>query len=166
MREFRSTNRLLLTGTPLQNNLHELWALLNFLLPDVFNSSEVSRHERLTLQAACHCVSVWGCSSAEAFLCSQFSGFVEKTTVWQSSDVLGRCCCVRRSIILFASSDEQFHSVPQLSKLILTCMLLLVLILFRPRVAVRNCARIQVSQPTSADWYSIAKQPPRTVGAS
>ena len=40
MREFQSTNRLLLTGTPLQNNLHELWALLNFLLPDVFNSSE------------------------------------------------------------------------------------------------------------------------------
>lgn len=32
--------RLLLTGTPLQNNLHELWALLNFLLPDVFGSSE------------------------------------------------------------------------------------------------------------------------------
>ena len=28
--------RLLLTGTPLQNNLHELWALLHFLLPNVF----------------------------------------------------------------------------------------------------------------------------------
>ncbi|KAK0042721.1 SWI/SNF-related matrix-associated actin-dependent regulator of chromatin subfamily A member 5-like [Biomphalaria glabrata] len=40
VREFKSTNRLLLTGTPLQNNLHELWALLNFLLPDVFNNSE------------------------------------------------------------------------------------------------------------------------------
>uniref|UniRef100_S4RNC2 SNF2 related chromatin remodeling ATPase 5 n=1 Tax=Petromyzon marinus TaxID=7757 RepID=S4RNC2_PETMA len=40
VREFKSTNRLLLTGTPLQNNLHELWSLLNFLLPDVFNSSE------------------------------------------------------------------------------------------------------------------------------
>ena len=26
------------TGTPLQNNLSELWSLLNFLLPDVFNS--------------------------------------------------------------------------------------------------------------------------------
>lgn len=33
-------HRLLLTGTPLQNNLHELWSLLNFLLPDVFASSE------------------------------------------------------------------------------------------------------------------------------
>lgn len=40
LREFKTANRLLLTGTPLQNNLHELWALLNFLLPDVFNSSE------------------------------------------------------------------------------------------------------------------------------
>lgn len=40
MREFKTTNRLLLTGTPLQNNLHELWSLLNFLLPDVFNSAD------------------------------------------------------------------------------------------------------------------------------
>ncbi|RZC92225.1 hypothetical protein C5167_026856 [Papaver somniferum] len=30
--------RLLLTGTPIQNNLQELWALLNFLLPTIFNS--------------------------------------------------------------------------------------------------------------------------------
>ncbi|KAM3588764.1 chromatin remodeling complex Adenosinetriphosphatase [Umbelopsis sp. WA50703] len=40
VRAFNSKNRLLITGTPLQNNLHELWALLNFLLPDVFSSSE------------------------------------------------------------------------------------------------------------------------------
>ena len=30
----------LLNRTPLQNSLHELWALLNFLVPDVFASSE------------------------------------------------------------------------------------------------------------------------------
>ena len=68
VRSFRTANRLLLTGyaeklqlvsrfhveveqhssffvrfshsTPLQNNLHELWALLNFLLPDIFSSAE------------------------------------------------------------------------------------------------------------------------------
>ncbi|RMZ74437.1 chromatin remodelling complex atpase chain isw1 [Pyrenophora seminiperda CCB06] len=39
VRAFNSRSRLLITGTPLQNNLHELWALLNFLLPDVFGDS-------------------------------------------------------------------------------------------------------------------------------
>ena len=37
---YRTNYRLLITGTPLQNNLHELWALLNFLLPEVFSSAE------------------------------------------------------------------------------------------------------------------------------
>lgn len=40
IRTLPSNHRLLLTGTPLQNNLHELWALLNFLLPDVFGNAE------------------------------------------------------------------------------------------------------------------------------
>lgn len=35
---YTSRYRLLLTGTPLQNNLPELWALLNFVLPKIFNS--------------------------------------------------------------------------------------------------------------------------------
>ena len=39
VRLFQSKFRLLVTGTPLQNNLHELWSLLNFLLPDIFSSS-------------------------------------------------------------------------------------------------------------------------------
>lgn len=39
VRSLHSVNRLLITGTPLQNNLHELWSLLNFLLPDIFTSS-------------------------------------------------------------------------------------------------------------------------------
>ncbi|CUV04745.1 unnamed protein product [Cryptosporidium hominis] len=38
--DFKSENRLLLTGTPLQNSITELWSLLNFLLPQVFHSVE------------------------------------------------------------------------------------------------------------------------------
>lgn len=33
VRSLRTRHKLLLTGTPLQNNLHELWSLLNFILP-------------------------------------------------------------------------------------------------------------------------------------
>ena len=36
LRKLKFGSALLLTGTPLQNNMHELWALLNFLVPDVF----------------------------------------------------------------------------------------------------------------------------------
>jgi len=41
LRKFPTDLKLLITGTPLQNNLHELWSLLNFLLPDLFESSEL-----------------------------------------------------------------------------------------------------------------------------
>ena len=40
VRMYKTNYRLLITGTPLQNNLHELWALLNFLLPEVFSSAD------------------------------------------------------------------------------------------------------------------------------
>ena len=38
--QYSSSNRLLLTGTPLQNDLSELWALLNFILPKIFESCD------------------------------------------------------------------------------------------------------------------------------
>lgn len=55
LKTYQSANRLLLTGTPLhvcqryemvshesltlynQNNLSELWSLLNFIMPDIFD---------------------------------------------------------------------------------------------------------------------------------
>ncbi|EKD13015.1 Putative DNA helicase ino-80 [Drepanopeziza brunnea f. sp. 'multigermtubi' MB_m1] len=33
-------NRLLLTGTPIQNNMQELWALLHFIMPSLFDSHD------------------------------------------------------------------------------------------------------------------------------
>jgi superfamily II DNA or RNA helicase len=39
LRSLTAAHRILLTGTPLQNSLAELWALLNFVLPKVFDSA-------------------------------------------------------------------------------------------------------------------------------
>lgn len=37
---FECRNRLLLTGTPIQNNMQELWALLHFIMPTLFDSHD------------------------------------------------------------------------------------------------------------------------------
>lgn len=37
---FKCRNRLLLTGTPIQNSMQELWALLHFIMPSLFDSHD------------------------------------------------------------------------------------------------------------------------------
>ena len=41
LKQYSSVSRLLLTGTPIQNNLDELWSLLNFVNPAIFDDLEV-----------------------------------------------------------------------------------------------------------------------------
>ena len=38
--EFKCRNRLLLSGTPIQNSMAELWALLHFVMPTLFDSHD------------------------------------------------------------------------------------------------------------------------------
>ncbi|XP_066249805.1 lymphoid-specific helicase-like [Euwallacea similis] len=49
LRKLRSENRILLTGTPLQNNLTELWSMLNFIVPNFFVEMETFT-ELLTME--------------------------------------------------------------------------------------------------------------------
>lgn len=41
LKRIRASNRLLLSGTPIQNNLDELWSLLNFVNPAIFDDLSV-----------------------------------------------------------------------------------------------------------------------------
>ncbi|KAL1741098.1 SNF2 family N-terminal domain-containing protein [Schizophyllum fasciatum] len=40
IKRYNTAHRMILTGTPLHNNLSELWSLLNFVLPDIFQDLE------------------------------------------------------------------------------------------------------------------------------
>lgn len=44
LKEFDTNHRLLITGTPLQNSLKELWALLHFIMPEIFETWEDFEH--------------------------------------------------------------------------------------------------------------------------
>ncbi|KAK9053454.1 hypothetical protein SSX86_030088 [Deinandra increscens subsp. villosa] len=45
-----ANQRLMLTGTPLQNDLHELWSLLEFLMPDLFETEDVDLKKLLNAE--------------------------------------------------------------------------------------------------------------------
>ncbi|KAK3920680.1 Chromodomain-helicase-DNA-binding protein 1 [Frankliniella fusca] len=45
LKDFQTNHRLLITGTPLQNSLKELWALLHFIMPHKFETWEAFERE-------------------------------------------------------------------------------------------------------------------------
>lgn len=53
----QAEHRLLLTGTPLQNNLLELMSLLNFIMPSMFSSSTTQLSKMFSM------VSIWKCAT-------------------------------------------------------------------------------------------------------
>ncbi|KAI8828551.1 SNF2 family N-terminal domain-containing protein [Chytriomyces cf. hyalinus JEL632] len=52
LKQYKMEHRVLLTGTPLQNSLDELWALLNFLQPDQFASERDFQRDFGNLKSA------------------------------------------------------------------------------------------------------------------
>ena len=98
---YKSRRRILLTGTPLQNNLPELWALLNFLLPTIFKSSE----------------------TFEQWFSAPFSGTAEKIEMNEEEKllVIQRLHKVLRPFVLRRLKREVLKQLPQKVEVVLKC---------------------------------------------
>ncbi len=55
LKQLQASNRLLLTGTPIQNTLDELWALLNFVNPQIFDDLSVFQSVRQSQLSTINC---------------------------------------------------------------------------------------------------------------
>lgn len=58
---FNCRNRLLLTGTPIQNSMAELWALLHFIMPTLFDSHAQFNEWFSKVPGPMRCMHVYTC---------------------------------------------------------------------------------------------------------
>lgn len=98
---YKTARRLLLSGTPLQNNLPELWALLNFLLPDIFKSAD----------------------SFDEWFAKPFTSMGEKVELSQEENMLiiQRLHKVLRPFLLRRLKSEVEAQLPQKTEYVLKC---------------------------------------------
>lgn len=123
-----------MTGTPIQNSLQELWSLLNFLLPNIFNSVEnfeewfnapfadkcdvtLTDEEELLVIRRLHHVNVHFCSCFRilllAYLQHAFTLFTF-SVFWIYAQVI-------RPFILRRKKDEVEKFLPGKTQVILKC---------------------------------------------
>lgn len=101
MQAYKAPRRLLLTGTPLQNNLPELWSLLNFLLPNIFKSVD----------------------NFEQWFSAPFAGTTEKVELTEEEQMLiiHRLHVVLRPFLLRRLKKEVLTQLPDKVEYVIKC---------------------------------------------
>jgi len=98
---FNTERRLLLTGTPLQNDLMELWSLMHFLMPDVFGSY----------------------SDFKAWFSDPLSLAIQKSSVEKEGGLISRLHEVLRPFMLRRLKSEVEKQMPQKYEVVEKCPL-------------------------------------------
>lgn len=97
---FNSKRRILLTGTPLQNDLMELWSLMHFLMPHLFQSQQEFKE----------------------WFCNPISGMVERQEL-VNKEVVDRLHNVLRPFILRRLKQDVEKQLPKKYEHVICCKL-------------------------------------------
>ena len=106
--------RLLLTGTPLQNNVQELWSLLNFLEPAKFSSYEDFQAEYGALQSAEQVTSLQ--AAIKPHLLRRVKEEVEESIPKKEETIIDveltvmQVCLLERSVALVRAARASCHA--------------------------------------------------------
>ncbi|KAH7886551.1 SNF2 family DNA-dependent ATPase [Phlebopus sp. FC_14] len=98
IKKYPSAGRMILTGTPLHNNLAELWSLLNFILPDIFDDLDTFQEwfNLGTLQSRLS-------PSQSSHLISTLHGILKPFLLRRlKADVLGKTLPPKKEYVIYA----------------------------------------------------------------
>ncbi|KAF7290807.1 SNF2 family DNA-dependent ATPase [Mycena indigotica] len=118
VKRYQSAGRMILTGTPLHNNLAELWSLLNFILPDIFSDLDAFQEWQVILQLSLRFLTFIGRFSlprmSAQLQSERMSQFVSTMhTILKpfllrrvKADVLGNALPPKKNYVLYAKLSE------------------------------------------------------------
>ncbi|KAM3180585.1 hypothetical protein ACTXT7_015997, partial [Hymenolepis weldensis] len=106
---FKCRNRLLLTGTPIQNRMCELWALLHFIMPALFDS-----HDEFA---------DWFSKDIESQAAADSSGGVSGAVAELDENQLSRLRLILKPFMLRRVKAEVEHEITEKTEVLIYCPL-------------------------------------------
>lgn len=125
---FNSQRRLLLTGTPLQNSLMELWSLMHFLMPYLFRSRKVyctlatSKTASSPLSYLHTCILLFNIQEFSFWFSNPLNNMVEGNRA-VSNDLIGRLHSIMRPFLLRRLKIDVEKQLPPKVEHIVMCKL-------------------------------------------
>ncbi|KER21238.1 hypothetical protein T265_10398 [Opisthorchis viverrini] len=115
---FKCRNRLLLTGTPIQNTMQELWALLHFIMPTLFDShDEFANWFSRDIESQVTATSAGGNGSGGA------SSTMSLATSRFTENQLSRLHLILKPFMLRRTKAEVEHEISTKTEITLNCPL-------------------------------------------
>ncbi|KAK4473025.1 hypothetical protein MN116_004219 [Schistosoma mekongi] len=165
---FKCRNRLLLTGTPIQNTMQELWALLHFIMPTLFDSHDefanwfsrdIESQASATARTSSSSVSGGGGSGTGSLITSKLN-----------ENQLSRLHLILKPFMLRRTKAEVEHEISTKTEIMLYCPLShrqqILYERLRNKIRLEDLSSIMCTNGISDNFSSILDHPNSSAAAA